>query len=52
MKYYAILLLNGKIVEINSFDEEDARDRVVESLLAQMTWTFSYDEVQTLDEVQ
>lgn len=51
MKYYLILLLRGQVVEINSYDEEDVRDRMA------MTARFimgsgRYDEVQTLNEVR
>jgi hypothetical protein len=52
MKYYLILLLYGRVVEINSFDEEEARDRQVERLRQQMHGCSEYDEIQTLNEVK
>ena len=51
MKYYLILLLYGKVVEIDSFDELEARDRQAAVCSAAMHGCSPYDEVQTLDEV-
>lgn len=51
VKYYIILLKNGKVVEISSFDEEEARNRVEERLRSQICEWNNYDEVQTLNEV-
>lgn len=51
MKYYFILLLRGQVVEINSYDEEDVRDRM--ALTARRIMSDEhYDEVQTLNEVR
>lgn len=51
MKYYLILLLRGRVVEINSYDEEDVRDRMAETARLIMS-SGAYDEVQTLNEVR
>jgi hypothetical protein len=51
MKYYLILLLHGRVVEINSYDEEDARDRMAKTARLIMS-SGKYDEVQTLNEVK
>lgn len=51
MKYYIILLKNRKVVEISSFDEEEARNQVEERLRSQICEWNNYDEVQTLNEV-
>lgn len=52
MTFYIILLRYHKVVEICSFDEEDARNRTAENLQAQMREWSEYDEVQTLNEVR
>ena len=51
MKYYLILLLHGRVVEINSYDKEDARDRMAKTARLIMS-SGKYDEVQTLNEVK
>lgn len=53
-----ILLHRGQVVEICSFDDEEARDdavlhhRGVLDAAAPTGWQGSYDEVQTLNEVR
>lgn len=58
MKYYLIFLKNGKVVDISTFDDEEARDkhanRYQVPLASQeyVSWIDgSYDEVQTLNVV-
>ena len=57
MKYYMILLIKGRVVEICSFDTEEARDDAVRHHRGVLLATAgvlggSYDEVQTLNEVR
>lgn len=59
MRYYIIYLLDGKVVDISSWDEEDARDRQFEMDFDQVrdgrtvqTYSFQFNEVQRLDQVR
>jgi hypothetical protein len=53
MKYYIILLLQGRVVGICTYDDEDSRDGYLidfEYQLASMSG-LAYNELQTLNEV-
>lgn len=59
MRYYIIYLLDGKVVDISSWDEEDARDRQFEMDFDQVrdrrtvqTYSVRFNEVQRLDQVR
>ena len=54
MTYYLIFLKNGRVVQINSWDEMEGRDRQFEAHRAYIRQGNSagYDDVQFLDEVQ
>ena len=52
MTFYIILLHYHKVMEICSFDEEDARNRTAENLQAQMCEWSEYDEVQIFNQVR
>ena len=51
MKYYMILLNEGKVVDIASFDEEDARDNTAKLWNERIGFVIGlgYDDVQTLN---
>jgi hypothetical protein len=51
VKYYLILLLDGKVVQINTYDSEAARDSAVKTLIAVGYSTEEYDDIQLLNEV-
>jgi hypothetical protein len=56
MKYYIILLHNGIVKDILSFDDETSRDCKVKSIEGKMPYTdilggFTVNEVQTLNQV-
>jgi hypothetical protein len=51
VKYYLILLLYGKVIQINSYDTQESRDEQFTKLCASMHDCSEYDEVQTLNEV-
>lgn len=59
MKYYIIYLLNGLVVDISSWDEEDARNQQYEKDAIQVAekgivsiYGFAFDEVQFLNQVR
>lgn len=54
MDYYLIFLKNGRVVQINSWDEMEGRDRQFETHRAHLRNGYSagYDDVQILDEVR
>lgn len=52
MKYYIIYLLDGKVVDITSWDEEIGRDHwfSLEQGRLETTQTWGYNQVQKLDQ--
>lgn len=52
MKYYLIFLLNGKVVDIPSFDEEECRDTTFKLYTDNMFMYNTYNELQTLNGVR
>lgn len=58
MKYYIIYLFDGLVVDITTWDEEDARDQQYWADVDRVdgrnvsTYGFEYDEVQKLDQVR
>lgn len=54
MTYYLIFLKNGRVVQIDSWDEIEGRDRQFEIHRAYIHQgiTVGYDDVQLLDEVR
>ena len=51
MKYYLILLLEGIVVQINTYDSESTRDSSLKSLTEGGYSTDEYDDIQILNEV-
>lgn len=49
MKYYIVLLKNGTVVDICSFDEEDARDHQKIILENTNPYDAYWDSVQTIN---
>jgi hypothetical protein len=54
MNYYLIFLLQGKVVDICSYDDEPVRDEHYDQYANMEYWQrpFVYDEVQTLNQVK
>lgn len=54
MNYYIIYLLDGEVVDISSWDEEDGRDRQfsLEQGRLDTTRPWGYNQVQTLNQVR
>lgn len=53
MKYYIILLLDGKVIDICSYDDEESKDEHLiyfKNQLASMSG-LPYNELQTLNQV-
>jgi hypothetical protein len=51
MKYYLIYLKNGKVVDITSWDEKDARDQRFDADTWLCTDGVLWNEIQVLDVV-
>lgn len=51
MRYYLIFLLNSKVIEISSFDEEESRDAAFILYTDNMLLYNAYNELQILNEV-
>jgi hypothetical protein len=53
MRYYIVLLLNGKVVEITTYDDELERNKWAERFKDRIYgFDLSYDEIQTHNEVR
>lgn len=52
MRYYLIFLLDGKVIDISSFDEEESRDNAFRLYTDDMFMYNTYNELQTLNEVR
>jgi len=54
MNYYIIFLLDGQVVEISSWDEEDARDRYLDIVKNNLMIgdARGFDQVQHLNQLR
>ena len=52
MKYYIIYLLKGKVVDITSWDEEEARDRQFQFDSPKVIFPAIFDEIQKLNQIR
>jgi hypothetical protein len=52
MKYYLVYLVNGLVVDINSYDDEEARNKQYQHEQVMLdTFSLCFDEVQVFDSI-